>query len=1272
MRRRLALGSSPATLSQRARLAPACGPSELEGAVRACIARFDALRLRPVQVDGVPVPFADTSGEARVTVVRCPPGAAVEAPRSSAGDAGVEVEIAPDGDAAWLTLRVPAHCADRRSLEIVLERIAGAAGGTGAQPTAPEVAYREVAQWLHELSVSSEGARGKLYWRRSVPAEALAGGVGADDGTPVEAQCRRALGGLTETFAEREALAAAAWLHVVRWTAGNPALAVGCLADGRLEEGLADAVGPLSRYVPLAVREPRGSARAAVLAVREALAEGRQWQELFHFDDLRDERPGPDYFPYCFEYTRAADHAQARLVLAEAAGDIDRYELLLRCEERDGELRAILRSRRPGVQPAELDTLLERWLNLFARSREHPDSGFGEPSLLTRRERAAWPWRGPTVAVDGTLHEALGRACRAYADRVAVSAGGRELTFEKLGALAEGLASLLAPLPAEAIVGVHADRTAEAIIAIFAILKLGGAFLPLHPSLPEARRRRLLEDAGAQLVLSARPWREGGGSCDVLDLRAAIEAARGPVARRCAPAVHADQLAYVLFTSGSTGVPLGAAVSHRAVLNLWHGLNGTLAELDRPRRVGMNGPLAFDTSIKQLVQLLSGHTLVLVPEERRLDPPAFWAHAEAQQIEVLDVTPSHLTRLMAGDASLHVLPRVVLLGGEPVPAALRARLHFERAYDLYGLTECAVDSIVGALDEPPATSPGPLCNTQVMLLDARRRPAPEGVSAELSLGGLGLARGYMHSPARTAERFVPSALGDGTRTFLTGDHAVYTAAEGLRHRGRSGSLVKIRGQRVALREVQACLLEHPSLAAAVVAKRELPDGAERLVAWVVPHEKHAPVVDGFTRWAHGPLSVAGVNRHETAFLYGEVFERRAYLRHGLTVGDGACVFDVGANIGLFSLQAHLLARDVTLFAFEPNPEVHRCLLANARVFGLSGRFLPLALGRRRGTAEFTEYAGFSILSGFHGDRQADLAVVREYVQQQSPGAPPLLDDGLMAELLVERFEERRLSLPVTTLSDVIREHRVQRIDLLKINVEKSEADVLAGIEDAHWPLVAQVALEVHDVDGRLDAVVELLRARGFAVATEKDWSLPGRASINHYVYAARGALRAGARDEPLPPVEGLPTPLKSGEVRAFVAARLPEAHVPSRVIVVERLPLNDNGKVDQAALDARLSEPDADQAVEPPRTPLEQQLLQAWQEILQREGLSVEANFLDSGGDSFAIMQLNARLRRLVGFDVPVVDMFRHASVRALARHVTELGAPAGAPASRGSGHGAG
>jgi amino acid adenylation domain-containing protein/FkbH-like protein/FkbM family methyltransferase len=241
-------------------------------------------------------------------------------------------------------------------------------------------------------------------------------------------------------------------------------------------------------------------------------------------------------------------------------------------------------------------------------------------------------------------------------------------------------------------------------------------------------------------------------------------------------------------------------------------------------------------------------------------------------------------------------------------------------------------------------------------------------------------------------------------------------------------------------------------------------------------------------------AVGEKNRNETREVYEEVFGRRVYLRGGLRIVDGATVIDVGANIGLFTLFAHHEASGVTVHAFEPASELVDLLRVNARLYGVDAVIHHGALGAEARVAEFTYYPRSTLQSGFHTDTPADEDVVRQYargqttaVAQEPLGAHVLdadLSEGIDA-LMSERFVSERQRVCVRTLSDVIEEYDIHRIDFLKIDVERAEQDVLDGIRPHHWPYIQQIAIEVHDIGGRVGQVSAFLQEQGFLVVVEQ-------------------------------------------------------------------------------------------------------------------------------------------------------------------------------------------
>ena len=246
-----------------------------------------------------------------------------------------------------------------------------------------------------------------------------------------------------------------------------------------------------------------------------------------------------------------------------------------------------------------------------------------------------------------------------------------------------------------------------------------------------------------------------------------------------------------------------------------------------------------------------------------------------------------------------------------------------------------------------------------------------------------------------------------------------------------------------------------------------------------------------------------LNLDETRFVYDEIFTDRTYLRHGIALGDGACVVDVGANIGLFALYVHRHVHRARIVAFEPVPEVFEVLKANVELHQIDARLYPCALGAGPGEATFTFYPHNSVMSGLQADDDGDRATTRAFLGNKNP---TLFDDaraqpaiGRYVDTMVDRlFKSTTFACPVRTLSDVLAEAAIDRVDLLKIDVEKAEHEVIAGIADHDWPKIRQVVVEVHDTAGRLAELRARLAGLGYATEAEQDPVLAGTSIWNLY------------------------------------------------------------------------------------------------------------------------------------------------------------------------------
>jgi FkbM family methyltransferase len=265
------------------------------------------------------------------------------------------------------------------------------------------------------------------------------------------------------------------------------------------------------------------------------------------------------------------------------------------------------------------------------------------------------------------------------------------------------------------------------------------------------------------------------------------------------------------------------------------------------------------------------------------------------------------------------------------------------------------------------------------------------------------------------------------------------------------------------------------------------------------------------------LDIAYQTRAEAEYFYRDIFEKQVYVKNGISIRPGDCVFDVGANIGLFTLFVHTRFKDIETYSFEPAPPLFEILKANNSFQGPKARLFNCGLSDREKTEKFTFYPNSSGMSSFYADVNEEREVLRSiFLNQMEKGMTGMED--LMRhsdDLLEERLRSETYECRLTTLSGVIRKHNVKRIDLLKIDVQKSEFDILQGIEEEDWERFRQIVIEVHDINGRADQISDLLGNRGFRVMAEQDELYAG--SIMYNLYAIKPAAgQAGTSPSPAP------------------------------------------------------------------------------------------------------------------------------------------------------------
>ncbi|MEE8585845.1 MAG: amino acid adenylation domain-containing protein, partial [Acidobacteriota bacterium] len=535
-----------------------------------------------------------------------------------------------------------------------------------------------------------------------------------------------------------------------------------------------------------------------------------------------------------------------RLSRLQAEVSKAKFDLTLVLSESGGSLQGGVEYSTDLFDAATIRRLTEHLRRLLESATGDPALPIGALDLLGKEElhQILREWN-PAQNLAGGLDigELFGLQVQQRRAAVAVSWGDEQLSYGELDRRASALACRLRELGAgpESLVGVLAEQDLSLPTAFLAIIQAGSAYLPLDVSHPGQRLSFMLTDAGAQIVLAQQHLLEQLPEERPTVL--ALEEQPGQVEATRAQACP-DALAYVIYTSGSTGVPKGVSVTRKAIVQLVQETD--YIELGSEDAVAQAANSSFDAiTFEVWGALLNGGRVVIVPRQTLLDPALFTAMLRRERVSALFLTTALFNQLAAQQPTGFQSVGSVLFGGEAVdPRSVRSVLQQgspDRLLHVYGPTECTTFSSWHPIRQvaPQAhTVPigGPLASTTLYLLDGALQPVPIGVVGELCIGGQGLARGYLHRPAWTAQCFVPHPFQPGKRLYRSGDRVRQLLDGSIEFVGRLDDQVKIRGFRIEPGEVESLLAGHPEVAACTVLAVEGKHG-RRLVAYVVGREE---------------------------------------------------------------------------------------------------------------------------------------------------------------------------------------------------------------------------------------------------------------------------------------------------------------------------------------------------------------------------------------------------------------------------------------------------
>ncbi|GAA0229475.1 hypothetical protein GCM10009527_027460 [Actinomadura nitritigenes] len=872
------------------RLRGALDVPALTRALDAIVERHEVLRTRLVAEDGVPVQVVDPPGGfglAEIDLSGGPDPVArarelVDADAASPFDLqtgplvrGCLLRLGPDDHVLSLNLH---HVVSdersalvmRRELAVLYEAYAG-----GAEPSLEPlpVQYADYAVWQRDRLQGATLDRLLGYWRDRMagapalelpadrprpPVRSTAGALApfsVDEPTTTALRALARASGATMFMTLLAALTA-----LLRWYADQDDLVVGTPVGGRDQAETEGLIGFFVNAVALRV-DLSGDPTFAELVTRvrrEALGayahQELPFEQLVEALNLERDLARTPLFQVFFGLDAIGEDRLALPGLENEAFPVGvipaRFDLTLGLSESGGGLAGSFLYNTDLFEPGTVRRMAGHLTALLAAVAADPGRRLSElrPMGEDERRRAVAAGSGPDAAVPARgVHELVAAQAARRPGATALVYGTATLTYAELDERANRLAHHLRRMGVgpEVVVGLCLERGVDLLVALLAVLRAGGAYLPLSPDLPPERAALMLTGSRASVLVGTAetldavpaPWARPVCLDEPATTAALAAAPPEPPDVPTSP----DQLAYVLYTSGSTGTPKGIGVCHRDIVSLVTA--GDFVHVTEDDVVAQASTVSFDAATFEIWGAwANGAALAGIDGEVLLSPGRLGAELARLGVTTMFLTPALFNRLAADEPDALGGLRHLVLGGDALdPASVRRVLRHaapERLLNGYGPTETttfAAWHLVGDADADAVSVPigRPLANMRLLVLDRHLAPVPDGVPGELFIGGTGLARGYVHRPDLTAERFVADPYVAGARLYRTGDRVRRRPDGVLEFLGRFDHQVKIRGFRIEPAEVEAALLAHPAVAEAVVVAREDADD-RRLVAHLVP------------------------------------------------------------------------------------------------------------------------------------------------------------------------------------------------------------------------------------------------------------------------------------------------------------------------------------------------------------------------------------------------------------------------------------------------------
>ena len=775
--------------------------------------------------------------------------------------------------------------------------------GAPAQLPATQLQYADYVRQQDEMLNSPEGERLWAYWQEQLAGELPVLNLPTDKARPpaqtyngssaafkLSEELTQGLKDLSRAHGATlyMTLLAAFQTLLYRYT-GQPDIVVGSPTAGRNQNGLAGLVGYFVNPVALRAKPSAAASFTSFLAqTKQTVLSALEHQDYpfpLLVERLQPERESSrsPLFQAMFILQKAHllnEEGLTSFSLGEAGPRvklgalelesvaleqrISQFDITLAMVESGDTLSASLQYNTDLFEAATISKMVEHLKTLLQGIVTRPQQPLSELPLLTQAEERQllieWNQTEASYPQELCLHQLFEQQAARTPDAIALICEDERVTYAELDRRANQLAHHLLSLGVgpEVFVGLLLTRRTELVVSLLAVLKAGGAYLPLESTYPQERLRFMMQDTSAQILITEESLlsladellsQQRDATTDSIAPMQVVclERARQALSQQPETAprspVITHNMAYVIYTSGSTGRPKGVVINHSSAVLMaqWAGDYFTAAQLSG---VLASTSICFDLSVFELFAPLStGGKVILADNALALSQlPA------ASEVTLINTVPSAMAELVRS-GSVPKGIRTVNLAGEALPKELVAQLYeletVQEVVNLYGPSEDTTYSTYALIKRGQARAPEigrPLANTQAYVLDVMGQPVPAGVTGELYLGGEGLGRGYFNRPDLTAERFVPNPFaqaGGGSRLYRTGDLVRYREDGTLEYLGRIDHQVKVRGYRIELGEIESALRHHEQVRDAVVVVSEDRRGDKRVIAYVVMHGEQA-------------------------------------------------------------------------------------------------------------------------------------------------------------------------------------------------------------------------------------------------------------------------------------------------------------------------------------------------------------------------------------------------------------------------------------------------